>query len=1435
MVGREDSRPAWLAGLLLGLAALVVSVSCSTGNLPAQPEHLAASDSDRVVAAAPLTLTSAGITLKITPYHRRGEALPPDLLGLELVSRPPGVLSPALASPDLSGAGELYLVVTTRRPLPLLMLKVGFDPTELSPAEVLAVEEENLLSLAMTGRRRGEVNLVAGSPHRPLRPGVVFAVGFVRGPQRTLAQYPPLLPLPTLTITPVAEQATVSWQERIPGDFNNNGEVDFGDAADLVSHFGLSGTSQEIQFRDVNGDNLISFVEVNALVQNFGSGIAGYQLLRRAFSGPVPTADDFVEGDQLKPGTVLVPGGAPPHDPPLTVPRAASPPPNTHPIYTVVDQGLSPGTYAYLLRPVGIPPEPLIGPVSEVETVSVFAPDTTPPQWDETVGITRAEFVEFSADQTLVNYRIYFGSATDPSEPDGPSPPVRYNIYVFQGALGSLPSPRTPTTTFIPGPDDTPPFTFILALEPDTTYTLAVLPEDSAGNENPALPDPPTVITTPAQSFEWATVQGDPQRSGQAPFLSLGPFDTQNPVVIEVPPGGATFRIWPVVSADRLVLNTGQDIRAYHLPLTPGAEPLWTFDEGGIPGSIFQAPPLVARGVVVAVSTTGKVLGLDLGSGTKRWERSFQTQFGNSPLFLPRELTGLSEDRVVVAGSDGSVYALDLYDGATLDQFQMTGSTQDREFTSPPTLAGDLIALGTRSGKLVLLRVNGLGLEETLPLDQEVVAPISFAQPDNGAFPPSLLAGTGGVDDVNGSRWLIPLGGTPLQDSSLGPTIAAPLSLPAAIAAGSVPGLAIGSGGRVSQFSLLDGSVISTLELGAEVEASPISFAGRTFSLITKLGSLRVLTPDPLEVIWQGDLALSGEAISALVPYQNPEGPRQLITTDTSGRIYAISEVPDTTPPVWDDPDSPGVTSAVATGLTTVQVTFGDADDSGRGQVYYYIYADDRPAIRFDQADQTPDPGPGMLPRRFGPFQDQESPQTVELDGLPPLTRLYFSARASDAPLEFADMANVNSDPNLALATTGFSQAFKKLNFAEVRRSAFVPLDSDTLAGVVSTEQGVWYLELTLTATGFTTDAFERVDNLTSPTVWPVAIAMEEGTPVVIYGHDPDPPSGPGDPEPFFRFDIYRATRTSPGSWTNTRLTFDQPAGEELPVAFDAAVGELIGLSKFTGPSGDVPPQATYDTYALFDPAGPDPRAQELVDDSNNNGFELDAQIAPAGAAFDPSKPVLLYYRSIGDSQTGDDFQNLADLWYARRNSDGSWTRLPIDGDAEGADPTDLGSHPRITWLSDGMAVVGYFVEYGGSGLMHRVRMRASTDGLQWMSLGEVGYSPPRDELGNELSFFTHRLGLASTGSRARAAFLSYATDPADDLTYDLVLFDPFAQGTPSDPTTIRAGRLKTGYTVNNSLDLIWTGSRLVAIAAGKRPLPGGGEDVGLWLIWQLG
>ena len=150
------------------------------------------------------------------------------------------------------------------------------------------------------------------------------------------------------------------------------------------------------------------------------------------------------------------------------------------------------------------------------------------------------------------------------------------------------------------------------------------------------------------------------------------------------------------------------------------------------------------------------------------------------------------------------------------------------------------------------------------------------------------------------------------------------------------------------------------------------------------------------------------------------------------------------------------------------------------------------------------------------------------------------------------------------------------------------------------------------------------------------------------------------------------------------------------------------------------------------------------------------------------------------------------------------------------------------------MAVVAYFVEYGGSGLMHRVRMRASTDGLQWMSLGEASYAPPQDELGNELTFFTHRLGLAATGSRAKAAFLSYAIDPADDLSYDLVLFDPFAQGTSGDPTTIKAARLDTSFNVNNSLDLLWTGSKLVAVAAGKRPLPGGGEDVGLWLIWQL-
>ena len=228
----------------------------------------------------------------------------------------------------------------------------------------------------------------------------------------------------------------LTWTERLLGNYDMNGQVNVSDLTpigqrwdsvvsydDPGSHDGIGywpdgdpevdAGNWRLARVDGNSNGLIEAADITTIGQHWMEVLTGYRVYRKA-----PGSDEFVRLANPESSVSM-----------LTIPRPEGIDQSGPVRYTFTDTPPGMGEYEYYV----IGWSELTGhSSSEAETesnhvtarMSVSLTDTTPPTWDDTVGITAA------VDNTDGTVTVEWGTATDIAVPPAPAtPPVTYTVY----------------------------------------------------------------------------------------------------------------------------------------------------------------------------------------------------------------------------------------------------------------------------------------------------------------------------------------------------------------------------------------------------------------------------------------------------------------------------------------------------------------------------------------------------------------------------------------------------------------------------------------------------------------------------------------------------------------------------------------------------------------------------------------------------------------------------------------------------------------------------------------------------------------------------------------------------------------------------------------------------------------------------------------------
>lgn len=341
-------------------------------------------------------------------------------------------------------------------------------------------------------------------------------------------------------------------------------------------------------------------------------------------------------------------------------------------------------------------------------------------------------------------------------------------------------------------------------------------------------------VSSPA-TREWYGFKGDPGRTGatgaKAPLAPQRKWDatgTAN-VGIFAPPVVADgvavfagldrkvhavnvatgFRAWaapvalpamayasPAIADDK-VLVQAVDGTLLALDLATGAEK-WRVALG----DKASAAPLVHNGVVVALTEGGKVQALDIGDGKPRWNRTLgPVQSTVAPM--------MASGRIVIGDARGTVWGLHALTGQTLWTASLAAPV-----TATPVLAGKLVvvptlglrALELETGKVVWSRAMA-GFVRSSPAHQAGV--VVYGDPEApGVHALSAQTGQPVWEKAVPTRLFV----------RSAPTIAQDVAVAAA------------DDGSILAMRLRNGTLLWTLDAGANMRASPVVLDGRLFA-----------------------------------------------------------------------------------------------------------------------------------------------------------------------------------------------------------------------------------------------------------------------------------------------------------------------------------------------------------------------------------------------------------------------------------------------------------------------------------------------------------------------------------------------------------------------------------------------------------------------------
>ncbi|MFO0944095.1 MAG: PQQ-binding-like beta-propeller repeat protein [Pirellulales bacterium] len=198
--------------------------------------------------------------------------------------------------------------------------------------------------------------------------------------------------------------------------------------------------------------------------------------------------------------------------------------------------------------------------------------------------------------------------------------------------------------------------------------------------------------------LQWQYETGDqlqcgPTLAGKLTFLGgcdqhlhIVDVETGKAVVDKIPIEAPTGSTPCVVGTLALVPTYKGQIWAFE---TPSNKLAWKFDEPEL-ASEFKNSVASSQGIVVAVSGSRKVLGLDVESGKVLWNKNLKRRTDNSPV--------IAGNHAIVAGSDGRVYRYELKTGDELPVIELKGG-----FLGSPAVADGRIVLASDRGTVYCL------------------------------------------------------------------------------------------------------------------------------------------------------------------------------------------------------------------------------------------------------------------------------------------------------------------------------------------------------------------------------------------------------------------------------------------------------------------------------------------------------------------------------------------------------------------------------------------------------------------------------------------------------------------------------------------------------------------------------------------------------------
>jgi outer membrane protein assembly factor BamB len=440
------------------------------------------------------------------------------------------------------------------------------------------------------------------------------------------------------TVNPTGTQATLTWTEALPGDYDNNGVVDIGDLIPLALYFGQrTDSGPDDAHRLVNGDANpeVNIWDLGAIAGNYASHLQGYQVWRGHWNG---SSTDWE--------TAFRPNVANPSNTSFSADRTATPPATSRPVYTYLDDitGLADKTNVrYKVTAYG-------DGAAGAESNEAAVPATT-----------------FSVSGKVTLMGAGLAGVTLTLAPSGLHATTQADgTYAISGiANGSY--TVTPTAT-------------------GYVFTPAVLPVTVSGANVVGLD---FTATGGLANSAWPKFHGNAQNTGQSPYIGaqtnhvkwtfqtgdwvqsspaigkdgtiyVGSYDRKlyalNPDDGSVKwsyTTGNTVLSSPAIGRDGTVYDGSSDYNVYAFSPDDGSVK-WTFRAGA---QVVSSPSVGGDGTVYVGSLDKKIYALSPGDGSIKWSCTTGDAVYASP--------SIGTDGTIYAFSrDKKVYALDPANGA---------------------------------------------------------------------------------------------------------------------------------------------------------------------------------------------------------------------------------------------------------------------------------------------------------------------------------------------------------------------------------------------------------------------------------------------------------------------------------------------------------------------------------------------------------------------------------------------------------------------------------------------------------------------------------------------------------------------------------------------------------------------------------------------------